>query len=116
MNINRNIYCTDCRGSGAKDGKLKKCPKCKGQGMVLQMVNMGMMQMQMQQPCPQCGGKGQTMAAKCKQCRGGRLIQETKMVDIAIEKGMTDGDTVFFEREGEQVPDMQRGDLVFSIR
>jgi DnaJ family protein A protein 2 len=30
MNINRNIYCDDCRGSGAKDGKLKKCSKCNG--------------------------------------------------------------------------------------
>ena len=28
MNINRNIYCDSCRGSGAKDGKLTKCPKC----------------------------------------------------------------------------------------
>jgi len=30
MNINRNIYCADCRGSGAKDGKIKTCTKCKG--------------------------------------------------------------------------------------
>jgi DnaJ family protein A protein 2 len=116
MNINRNIYCDDCRGSGAKDGKLKKCPKCKGQGVTLQMVNMGMMQMQMQQPCQQCGGKGNTMAAKCKKCRGGRLIQETKLLEINVEKGMSDADTILFEKQGEQVPDQARGDLVFSIR
>ena len=30
MNINRNIYCDPCRGTGAKGGNLKKCPKCKG--------------------------------------------------------------------------------------
>ena len=47
MNINRNVYCDTCRGSGAKDGKLDTCPKCKGRGHVLQNVNMGMMQMQM---------------------------------------------------------------------
>lgn len=80
------------------------------------MVNMGMMQMQMQQHCPVCGGKGNTMAAKCNKCRGSRLIQETKMLEITIEKGMADGDTVHFEREGEQVPDQGRGDLVFSIK
>lgn len=116
MNINRNIYCDECRGSGAKDGKLKQCPKCKGQGVVLQMVNMGIMQMQMQQPCPQCGGKGSTMAAKCNKCQGRRLINESKLLDITIEKGVDNGDHILFEREGEQVPDMQRGDLVFTIK
>lgn len=80
------------------------------------MVNMGMMQMQMQQPCQQCGGKGNTMAAKCKKCRGGRLIQETKLLEINVEKGMSDADTILFEKQGEQVPDQARGDLVFSIR
>jgi DnaJ-class molecular chaperone len=30
MNINRNIYCDDCRGTGALGGKLTKCKKCKG--------------------------------------------------------------------------------------
>lgn len=28
MNINRNIYCAKCSGTGAKDGKLKTCPRC----------------------------------------------------------------------------------------
>lgn len=32
VNINRNIYCTQCNGTGAKDGKFKKCNRCKGQG------------------------------------------------------------------------------------
>lgn len=35
MNINRNIYCDPCRGTGAKGGDLKKCPKCKGKGVVM---------------------------------------------------------------------------------
>ena len=30
MNINRNIYCTQCRGTGAKDGKTTTCKKCNG--------------------------------------------------------------------------------------
>ena len=30
MTVNRNVYCPKCRGTGAKDGKTKKCPKCKG--------------------------------------------------------------------------------------
>lgn len=35
------------------------------------------------------------------------------MVDV--EKGMTNGETILFERQGEQVPDMIQGDIVFVI-
>jgi len=35
LHINRNIYCKVCAGTGAKDGKLKTCPKCQGQGVVM---------------------------------------------------------------------------------
>jgi DnaJ-class molecular chaperone len=38
------------------------------------------------------------------------------MVEVDIVKGMGNGDTVVMEKEGEQVPDLLRGDLVFTIR
>ena len=38
------------------------------------------------------------------------------MIDIEIEKGMAAGDNILMEKEGEQVPDMARGDLNFIIR
>jgi DnaJ-class molecular chaperone len=41
ITITRNIYCDKCSGTGAKDGKLKTCPHCKGQGVVMQNVQMG---------------------------------------------------------------------------
>ena len=39
--IQRNEICNACSGTGAKDGKMKRCPKCKGQGQVLQNMQMG---------------------------------------------------------------------------
>lgn len=47
-NVQRNAYCSECRGSGAKGGETTTCPVCKGKGVTLQKVNMGMMVMQMQ--------------------------------------------------------------------
>jgi len=41
------------------------------------------------------------MEQKCKKCSGRRLINENKVVDIDIEKGMAGGDTILMEREGE---------------
>lgn len=28
--VQRNEICDACHGTGAKDGKIKKCPKCNG--------------------------------------------------------------------------------------
>jgi len=57
--------------------------------------------MQMQTHCNSCGGKGKTMAAKCKHCKGKRLVNDNKQITVEIEKGMEGGDTIIFEREAE---------------
>lgn len=74
FNVNRNVYCNQCKGSGAEGGETKECPTCKGRGVTMQNVNMGIMQMQMQQPCPKCKGKGRAAAKICKDCKGKRLV------------------------------------------
>jgi DnaJ-class molecular chaperone len=35
---------------------------------------------------------------------------------IEVEKGMADGDTIVFAKEGEQIPDMIPGDVIFTIK
>lgn len=77
---------------------------------------MGMMQMQMQQPCSQCKGKGKVFAKQCPSCRGGRVVPEAKTFQVDVERGMKTGDTVVFERQGEQHPDMIQGDITFVIQ
>jgi len=56
------------------------------------------------------------MAENCPKCRGKRLINESKMLEITIERGVANGDTILFEKDGEQVPDLARGDLLFTIK
>lgn len=72
--------------------------------------------MQMNTHCDRCGGKGKTMEAACPHCRGRRLVHDQSSIDVDIERGMAQGDTIVMEREGEQVPDMVRGDLIFTIK
>jgi DnaJ-class molecular chaperone len=45
--LTRNVYCKECKGSGAEGGDFKTCPTCKGKGQTMQIINMGGMQMQM---------------------------------------------------------------------
>jgi DnaJ-class molecular chaperone len=41
------------------------------------------------------------MANKCGKCKGNRLINESKLLEITVEKGVANGDTVLFKKEGE---------------
>lgn len=56
------------------------------------------------------------MAAKCGTCKGRRLVNDNSEVTLEIEKGMANGDHILKEREGEQVPDLARGDLIFTLK
>jgi DnaJ-class molecular chaperone len=115
--LNRNVYCPVCRGSGAKGGETKKCPTCKGQGVVYKNVQMGIgMSMKMQTVCDKCGGKKVVNKENCSHCRGKRVVGDSKTVKLDVERGMASGDTIVLEREGEQVPDMIPGDVVFTIK
>ena len=82
----------------------------------MQRVNMGMMQMQMQQPCQKCGGKGKTHAHACPKCGGKRVVQENKKFEVDIARGMANNEKIVFEKQGEQVPDMIAGDLIFVLQ
>jgi len=56
------------------------------------------------------------MAAKCAHCKGKRLVNDNKLVEVDVERGMAAGDTIVLDKEAEQVPDLAKGDLVFTIK
>ena len=56
------------------------------------------------------------MAAKCPHCHGRRLVNDNKMIELTVERGMAAGDTIVLEKEAEQVPDLAKGDLIFTVR
>ncbi len=72
--ISRNVICKKCRGTGAKGGATTKCPACNGQGfrIVQQQMAPGF-NVQMQQTCDRCGGKGQTYKTACPNCGGKKV-------------------------------------------
>jgi DnaJ-related protein SCJ1 len=116
LSIQKNIVCNKCHGTGGKLGKTKQCPMCKGRGVVMQDMNMGFGIIKMQSQCQKCGGKGIIFSETCETCRGRKVIKEEKKLRIDIEKGMRDGQTIVFDREAEQHPDMVPGDLIVTLR
>jgi len=117
LSLQRKVLCTKCRGTGAKDGETKKCKTCNGQGvrMVLQQLGPGF-NVQMQQPCDACGGKGTIPKSVCPVCGGQKVQNEAKELEALVERGMSDGSELVFPRASEQSPDTVPGDVILTLR
>lgn len=65
--------------------------------------------------CNTCAGKGKISKSKCPHCQGKKVKRGTHEITVTIERGMPDGHTIVYEREGDQSPDYSSGDLTFTI-
>ncbi|MFC4231820.1 molecular chaperone DnaJ [Parasediminibacterium paludis] len=93
VKVKKNVICTTCAGSGAKDkNSVQTCQTCGGNGQVKRVTNTFLGQMQTVTTCPTCNGEGQIVTAKCGSCRGeGRVFgEETISIDIpaGVQEGM----------------------------
>jgi DnaJ-class molecular chaperone len=72
---------------------------------------------QIQSVCSDCGGRGESIpeADRCKECRGKKLVPETKVVEVPIDKGMRNGQQVRLSGEGNHEPGVPPGDLIVEI-
>lgn len=117
VRIQRNVLCKTCRGTGAKDGKTKPCPHCGGKGSVTQLQQiMPGFNMQVQQQCDKCGGKGKLPHSHCPICGGRKVKMEEKTLDLVVERGMREGQEIVFERASEQSPDTTPGDVILTLK
>ena len=117
VDINKQIICPICRGSGAKNANdVKTCTSCQGRGIkiIRQMIAPGMYQ-QMQQVCEVCSGKGKVVKSKCTSCHGEKVKRGSSLFTVTIEKGMNQGSHLRYEGEGDQSPDHSAGDVVFDL-
>jgi len=92
--------CETCDGSGSEDGKLETCTTCQGRGQV--RFQRGIFSMQ--QACPQCGGRGQTIAKPCLDCHGQGRVERTKTLQVKVPAGVDNGDRIRLSGEGEAGP------------
>ncbi|KAK9319324.1 hypothetical protein V1517DRAFT_332928 [Lipomyces orientalis] len=119
MSIKRNIICTVCKGSGAKSSvKPRKCSKCGGHGVIegLRPIGNGLA-IPVSTKCPVCSGRGEILKEKdkCKKCKGQRIIEQSKILEIYIAPGSKDGDKIVLEGEADQEPGKQTGNIIFTL-
>ena len=82
--------------------------KCNGQGAVMEVRQLGPgMITQMQRTCSDCSGRGNSATTK----------NERKVLEVHIEKGMSNNSKVTFPGAADEVPGMDEpGDINFIIQ
>jgi len=107
------VPCAPCAATGSEDGKIDTCATCHGRGQVRMQRGI----FTMQQPCPHCGGRGQTIAHPCKVCHGAGRVEEDKTLSVKIPAGVDNGDRIRLAGEGEAGPaGTPPGDLYVEVR
>ncbi|ODM24034.1 hypothetical protein SI65_01624 [Aspergillus cristatus] len=115
--LQKSVICPGCEGRGGKEGAVKSCTGCNGSGMKTMMRQMGPMIQRFQTVCPDCNGEGEMIRDKdrCKKCNGKKTVVERKVLHVHVDKGIRNGHKVEFRGEGDQIPGVMAGDVVFEI-
>jgi len=75
---------------------------------------------QLQQPCNECSGNGEMIDPRdrCSTCNGQKLVPETKVLEVHIEKGSKWGEKIEFYGEGEQSTEVgvEPGDVIIILK
>ncbi len=103
--------CKDCKGTGAKNGKLSTCKQCKGQGQVYMKQGF----MTFSQTCPVCQGTGSAASDACKSCNGDGYDEVRETVTVKIPKGIDTGNRLRVSGKGNIGKRGTRGDLYVTF-
>ncbi|KAL3454819.1 hypothetical protein BJX65DRAFT_9600 [Aspergillus insuetus] len=115
--LQKSVICSTCDGRGGKEGAVKSCAGCNGSGMKTMMRQMGPMIQRFQTVCPDCNGEGEIIRERdrCRQCQGKKTVVERKVLHVHVDKGVKNGHKIEFRGEGDQLPGVMPGDVVFEI-
>ena len=93
--------CTNCRGSGARQGTgPTNCATCGGVGQVRRATRTPFGNFTQVADCPNCNGTGQIITDPCSNCGGNGVKQVRKKLRINIPSGVDTGTKLRVSGEG----------------
>lgn len=117
IKVNKQIICSTCDGTGAKDkSSVQTCKTCGGSGAVRRVTNTILGQMQTTSTCPTCNGEGTTVLSKCTVCHGDGVVRGEETISINIPAGVSEGMQLSMSGKGNAAPrGGVPGDLIILI-
>ncbi len=100
IELEKDINCKVCDGSGSKDKKLDTCKTCNGRGQVMRVANSFLGQVQVAQTCPDCSGEGQSPSDPCVKCDATGLEVNKEKLKFNVPPGAADGMILKFRGGG----------------
>ena len=113
--LKKSVPCKHCDGTGAEDKKLSTCDSCNGSGIVKRASKTLFGVFVTQTTCNKCDGEGKIAKNLCEYCDGSGLLEESKKIDIKIPAGISTGDQLVVEGEGEALRSAKSGDLYLVV-
>lgn len=105
IKVNRMVPCTSCGGSGARKGTSKEtCQSCNGSGEQRRVSRSLFGQFVNVTVCQACGGQGSIIKDPCSACGGGGRVKGSKRVEVKIPAGVTTGNYITLEGQGDIGP------------
>ncbi|GLH15975.1 hypothetical protein R5R35_005639 [Gryllus longicercus] len=118
LQLSKNVICRMCSGKGGR-GDAHQCATCGGCGykMTYRQLGPGMSQ-RLHSQCTDCMGEGMVISEKdkCTTCRGRKVVNETKILEVHVDKGMHENQKIYFRGEGDQQPDVEPGDVIIVLQ
>lgn len=90
INVNRQVKCPTCKGTG---GAKKICPKCHGSGFSGKNAFLNI-------PCQYCNGSGEVFSEPCKTCNTQGITISNERIKVNIPKGVITGSKVRIAGKG----------------
>ena len=105
--------CEPCKGSGAEPGTGKRrCNLCGGHGKGRAQQGFFMVE----RTCPTCHGRGEVIEKPCKKCHGEGRVDQRQKLEVAIPKGVDNGNRIRLSGKGEAGPNgSPPGDLYIFL-
>ena len=116
LNVERDVECFECGGTGSETSKTKVCPKCGGSGRIQKVQRTILGSISVNSICEECGGTGEVPEQKCKKCGGSGIEVERKEEKIKVPAGAYDGMVLRFKGGGNAGPKgTPSGDLYIEV-